>query len=336
MTDIVPTPAAPSVPIYPALGSANFNQEAYTYGTSMPAVSYRIWEIGKASETNATAANERAVAAGGFRDQAQTAAGTATTKAGEASGSASAAAGSASASSGSASAAAGSASTASTQAGVATTQAGNANTARIASEAARDASVTARDASQGYRDQAAVFATQQIKGSSTTSVTPGAGAKSFTIEANRSFVTGMYVVATSISDPNTQMSGPVQSYNMSTGALVIAVDSYRGTSAKSDWVIGIAAQASNGMAQQVITANTTATPGVIYIFNAANVTLTLPTTGIAHGAAIGVRLIAAVSFSQVIAFGSVPFRGQSAGDRYIDKPAFGLDFKYDATAGGWI
>lgn len=54
MTGIVLTPAAPVVPIYPALGSANFNQEAYAYGSSMPAVSYRIWEIGKAAEANAT------------------------------------------------------------------------------------------------------------------------------------------------------------------------------------------------------------------------------------------------------------------------------------------
>lgn len=54
MTGIVPTPVAPVVPIYPALGSANFNQEAYAYGSSMPAVSYRIWEIGKAAEVNAT------------------------------------------------------------------------------------------------------------------------------------------------------------------------------------------------------------------------------------------------------------------------------------------
>ena len=167
-------------------------------------------------------------------------------------------------------------------------------------------------------------------------MTPGAGAKSFTIEANRSFVVGMYVVATSSSDPTIQMSGPVQSYNPTTGAMVIAVDSYRGATAKADWVIGVAAQGSSGMAQQVITENTTAVAGVIYIINAANVTLTLPTSGLTTGATIGIRLAAPVSYSQVINFGSVPFRGQAAADRYIDKPAFGLDIKYDATAGGWI
>ncbi|MFI2757171.1 hypothetical protein, partial [Streptococcus suis] len=89
-----------------------------------------------------------------------------------------------------------------------------AETARSGSEAARDASViakgqseAARDAAQGYRDQAEVFASGQLKGSSTTSVTPGAGAKSFSMEPSRSFVAGMYLVATSTSDPATRMSG---------------------------------------------------------------------------------------------------------------------------------
>lgn len=60
MTSIVPTPAAPVVPQYPALGSANFNQEVYTYGTAMPGVTYRTWEIGQAAQTNATVAQEQA------------------------------------------------------------------------------------------------------------------------------------------------------------------------------------------------------------------------------------------------------------------------------------
>lgn len=338
MTDIVaPTPidALPPAP-QPSDTPAEFNVKSFALVAAEVAMVPQVNTANAQAYQNATAAQERAATATTQAGIATGAAGTATTKAGEASGSASAAAGSASAASGSAGAAAGSASTASTQAGIATTQAGNANTARIASESARDASVAARDASQGYRDQAAVFATQQIKGSSTTSVTPGAGAKSFTIEANRSFVVGMYVVATSTSDPTIQMSGPVQSYNPTTGAMVIAVDSYRGATAKADWVIGVAAQGGSGMAQQVITANTTAVAGVIYIINAANVTLTLPTSGLATGATIGIRLAAPVSYSQVINFGSVPFRGQAAADRYIDKPAFGLDIKYDATAGGWI
>lgn len=98
MTNPVIPPAAPAVPVYPALGSPNFNQEAYTYGSSMPAVSDGIGAIGDATYTNAVAANERAVAADssaaaaaaqadaamGYRNTAQAAATTATTKAAEA------------------------------------------------------------------------------------------------------------------------------------------------------------------------------------------------------------------------------------------------------------
>ncbi|WP_232240401.1 hypothetical protein [Delftia sp. HK171] len=132
-----------------------------------------------------------------------------------------------------------------------------------------------------------MFATQQIKGSSTTSVTPGAGAKTFTIEASRSFVTGMYVVATSTSDPATQMSGYVQSYNLTTGALVIGVDMYSGTVAKADWVIGVAAPgAADSMTTQVLTASATAVPGVHYVLATAGITLTIP-TNFSAGQAIG-------------------------------------------------
>lgn len=98
MTNPVAPPAAPTVPVYPALGSPNFNQEAYTYGSSMPDVSARIGAIGDAAYTNAVAADERAVAANnsavtataqadaamGYRNTAQSAATTATTKASEA------------------------------------------------------------------------------------------------------------------------------------------------------------------------------------------------------------------------------------------------------------
>lgn len=337
MTGIVPTPVAPTVPIYPALGSVNFNQEAYAYGTSMPAVSYRIWEIGKASETNATAAKEWAEAsdasadaaaveadlAMGYRNTANAAAGTATTQAGIATGAA----------------------------GAATTQAGLANTARTGAEAARSGSesarddsvlakndsVAARDAAQAYRNQAEVFATKQLVASSTTSATPGAGAKSFTIEPSRSFVTGMYLVATSASDPNTRMSGYVQSYNGTTGALTLTVDAFSGAGAKADWVIGVAARSADGsLVQQVITTNTTAVPGVLYVIAGATVTLTLPTTGLSNDSRIDIVLAAPVSRAQIVDFGGINYRGVAAGQRYIDRQAWGISLQFNATRGEWI
>lgn len=106
MTDIVTIPDVLPISPYPALGSINFNNEAYAYATSVPPAVSRMREIAVACWTNATAAQERANSAAG--------------SASAASGSASAAAGSASAASGSASAAAGSASIASSAAGTAT------------------------------------------------------------------------------------------------------------------------------------------------------------------------------------------------------------------------
>lgn len=63
MTNPVAPPAAPTVPVYPALGSPSFNQEAYTYGTSMPGVTLGIKALADNAYANAQAANERAVAA---------------------------------------------------------------------------------------------------------------------------------------------------------------------------------------------------------------------------------------------------------------------------------
>lgn len=106
MTDIVTIPDVLPISPYPALGSINFNNEAYAYATSVPPAVSRMREIAVACWTNATAAQERANSAAG--------------SASAASGSASAAAGSASAASGSASAAASSAGTASSAASIAT------------------------------------------------------------------------------------------------------------------------------------------------------------------------------------------------------------------------
>lgn len=338
MTDpVIPDiPPAPVVPPYPALGAPNFNQMAYDVGTGMPGVVSGLNAIALAARECALAARAYAQQVASSVGDANAAAATATEKAAaaassadDAAGSKGAAAAAAGAAANSAGAAAGSASDAlaskNAAAGSATASAGSAtNSANSALEA------------KGYRDQAQVFATQQLKGSSSTSVTPGAGAKTFAIEQSRSFVPGMYLVATSIGAPGTQMSGPVQSYDPSTGALVIAVDTFSGAAARADWVIGVAAKGANGMAQQVITADTVAVPGVVYVIASANAVLTLPTTGLSEGDSIGVRLAAPVSYSQIVDFGSIPLRGQAAGERYLDKKGFGLDLKYNATLGEWV
>lgn len=319
MTDIVtPTPidALPPAPS-PGDTAAEFNAKSFPFVAAEVLMVPQINTAASQTSQNATAANERAVAADasadaaaveadlamGYRNTANAAAGTATTQAGIATGAAG---------------------TATTQAGLANTARIGAETARSGSESARDDSVSAkndsvaaRDASQAYRDQAAVFATQQIKGSSTTSVTPGAGAKSFTIEANRSFVVGMYVVATSTSDPATSMSGYVQSYNPTTGAMVIGVDMFSGSTSKADWVIGVAAPgAASGLTRQVVTANTTCVAGVAYIVAAAGITLTLPTS---WAAGDKINIIEAIGdgaqYTQI--WGSTKLRSRTIGTQLI-------------------
>lgn len=143
-------------------------------------------------------------------------------------------------------------------AATATQQATLADTARQLTEQAREttyqyrqdalganeAAGLAKQAAQAARDQAQVFATQQLKASSASNLTPASGNKAFAVEPSRSFVQGMYLVATSTGAPANWMSGYVVSYDMATGALVIAVDAFAGAAARSDWVIGVAVLAS--------------------------------------------------------------------------------------------
>ncbi len=63
MTSPVSPPSAPTVPPYPALGSPTFNADAYTFGSTMPAVVAGIDALAENAFTNATSANESAVAA---------------------------------------------------------------------------------------------------------------------------------------------------------------------------------------------------------------------------------------------------------------------------------
>ncbi|WP_212644927.1 hypothetical protein [Delftia sp. PE138] len=95
MTDIVTIPDVLPISPYPALGSTNFNNEAYAYATSVPPAVSRMREIAVACRTCAIAAQE-------YAQTAQAAASTATTQADAAMGYRNAAQASATAASGSA------------------------------------------------------------------------------------------------------------------------------------------------------------------------------------------------------------------------------------------
>ncbi|MFC4924547.1 hypothetical protein [Delftia deserti] len=320
---IEPAATLTPIPEFPALSdraAGTYNSKAYNFGTHMGGPGPFVGEINALAANVQHNAQEAQSAAGGSGD-AQAAAEEARDEAVQAQSAAEDARDASVTAKGQAEAARDASITAKGQSEAARdasqTARGGSESARDASVAAKGQSEAARDAAQGFRNQAEVFATQQIKGSSTTSVTPGAGAKSFVIEASRSFVVGMYVVATSTSDPATSMSGYIQSYNPSTGALVIGVDMFAGASAKADWVIGVAAPgAASGLTRQVVTANTTCVAGVAYIVAAAGITLTLPTSWtpgdkIAFIEAIGNGAIYSV------AWGSTLLRGRAMGTRQI-------------------
>jgi hypothetical protein len=77
MTDIVPIPQTLPIAPFPSLGSANYNQEAYDNGTTVPLAIERVREIVQAGHTNATAAQERAVSAHASQQAAAAASGAA-------------------------------------------------------------------------------------------------------------------------------------------------------------------------------------------------------------------------------------------------------------------
>lgn len=340
MTDIV-IPDIPPVPVvapYPALGAPNFNQMAYAVGIGMPGVVSGLNAIALAARQCALAARADALAVAAYVGVAQGAAGTATAKAGEAAMSAAAS----DAAKGASIAAAG-ASIESADASAGSAQ--ESEDARIAAVAAREGAERAQSGTEElkaetkiFRDQAEVYASSQLKGSSSTSIVPGAGAKALAMEPSRSFVAGMYVIASSVSDLGTWMSGRVQSYDMGTGDLVIGVDAYAGAAAKADWVIGVAAPGEhNGMTRQRIAASTVAVPGVVYVIVGADLTLTLPPASAwQDGDPFGVRLGVAVTNKQQIDYGDLTVRGQPGGLRYINRRGYAQDLVFDSLSGGFV
>ena len=74
---------------------------------------------------------------------------------------------------------------------------------------------------------------------STTSVTVGAGAKAFVVQAAKGFQAGMVLTAFRTSAPTTYMIGTVASYDAGTGALSLAVANgeFNGAGTHGDWTI---------------------------------------------------------------------------------------------------
>lgn len=81
---------------------------------------------------------------------------------------------------------------------------------------------------------------------SSTSITIGTGNKTFTTAGFYEWAVGMWVTVTSGANPANFMFGQVTSYNTSTEALVVDVDSVGGSGTLSDWTIALSAYSSVG------------------------------------------------------------------------------------------
>jgi hypothetical protein len=100
--------------------------------------------------------------------------------------------------------------------------------AQAAAQAAAVSAGEAADAADGF------YAT------SSTSTSVATGSKTFTIETNKSFDEGMYVMIVDDAAPTTNwMHGQVTAYNSGTGALDVTVETIAGSGTLSDWLISV-------------------------------------------------------------------------------------------------
>lgn len=90
------------------------------------------------------------------------------------------------------------------------------------------------DLVDGVSDAIAGIGTQAT---STTSVAIGTGSKTFTVQADKSFVEGMNVKIVYRSDTTKQMLGEVTSYNSGTGELVVNVESILSSGTYASWAV---------------------------------------------------------------------------------------------------
>lgn len=94
-----------------------------------------------------------------------------------------------------------------------------------------------------YANQAAAAAAG-LAGTSTTSLTVGTGTKNFTTQTSKQFSVGSWLIMASAANTSNYMSGQVQSYNPTTGAISIFVpasSNYYGGAGitAADWVIQV-------------------------------------------------------------------------------------------------
>jgi len=97
-------------------------------------------------------------------------------------------------------------------------------------------------------------------GTSTTSLTPTTGSRTFATQSGMAYQNGSRVRATSTSNPAVWMEGIVSAY--ASGSMTINVDAIGTATAKADWTFSIAGSIGAAAAQPVGTSTTSLTPSV--------------------------------------------------------------------------
>ena len=189
-----------------------------------------------------------------------------------------------------------------------------ANAAGSASSAAAQAGNAVGSASLAAASALTALNAPGTSGTSVTSLTIGAGAQTFTTQAGKAWVVGQPAIIARTSAPDTtRMSGFISANNSGTGAMSVTVDTVLGTGTFTDWTISLGtARAPDSLPTQVITANTTAVPGIHYLLAVGGITLTLPAALPAKDLCIAFSNVSGAS-TPAVDFNGLKLRGRLPG-----------------------
>ncbi len=228
--------------------------------------------------------------------------------------SATASAASATTSASSATASASSATTATTQASNASTSATNASTSETNSATSATASASAATAAAA----SAVSAGSTLTATSTTSNTVGTGNFTFTTQANKNFIAGQPIIASSAAAPTSYIHGYVASYSGT--SLVITETDNGGSGSHADWNIAASGlQGPSGGGTGTVTTVSVATANG-FSGTVANATTTPAITIIAGAIAptsVNTVVLSGSSTPTLAVTGTTTVSGSNTGDQTI-------------------
>lgn len=107
--------------------------------------------------------------------------------------------------------------------------------------AAAQVALAAAQAAAAASSAASANLSPYVPGTSTTSLTIGAGSKNLTIQTGKNIVSGMFMIVSPASAPTYYMHGIVESYDTGTGALTIFVSRTAGSGTYASWVVSLSA-----------------------------------------------------------------------------------------------